>query len=197
MLPCLCSGSHAGFNLFWNVPTVPFVDNVPKRCEIIARIIFAVHTVTDGYKANPHFRKTDLRVKPDIQIVAPKTGHVLAYDCANQSSLGISDHAFEARSVEVRAGETIVHVVLRICESMFRGVFPQNKLLRSDTVGFRIRTIIAWKAAVQCCDLAAGYRLFLHKKHLTFTRYIDSEPEYHQVGFLITLSQIRDSGSAS
>ena len=100
---------------------VPFVDDIPKRGELVIPLL-AVHTIIHGDKVNIMLREHDLRVHAYLQIVTAKPGHILDDDPFDDTSLNIRDHLLEARAVEGSAGNSVVDIETDIFPTMVKSI---------------------------------------------------------------------------
>ena len=58
-------------NLLARVLGIPFVDDIPKRREIVI-LAFAVYAIIDSDEAHAHFGKAYLRIHSDLKIITAK-----------------------------------------------------------------------------------------------------------------------------
>lgn len=93
----------------------------------------AVHAVIDGNEMNAKLRKNNIGIHSHLEIIAPEAAHVLYDDTLDPPSLDVCKHTLEARTVEVRAGVTVVLVIMAVgSDPMILAVAFQNLLLRRD-----------------------------------------------------------------
>ena len=63
--------------------------------------------------------KCDLSVHSHFQIVTPDPAHIFGYDDAYFALVHKSHHALPIRSLEVRAGVSVIHEILDVPKSLF------------------------------------------------------------------------------
>ena len=80
---------------------IPLIYDVAKRGKVIVYLVLAIHAIIHGNEANPHFRETDFRIHPRLQIVPPKPGHILDYHHIHRSRLNIGHHFLKTRAIEI------------------------------------------------------------------------------------------------
>ena len=104
--------------------------DIAERREVIRALILAVHAVIDGNEADAHLGKPDFRIKPYLQIVPAKPGHILDHDHADKPGLNIRQHFLEPRTLEAGAGVPVIFVNLVVGDAVVPGVLGQDFNLR-------------------------------------------------------------------
>ena len=125
---------HISANLFAGVLCIPFVDDVPKRREVIVYCAVRVYTVVDGNEANVQIRKADFRIHTDFQIVTTEPRHILHNDHVDAPGFNIRKHFLKARAVEVRSGITVIFVDFEVRNSMIARVLAEDFNLMRNAV---------------------------------------------------------------
>ena len=103
-LPC-------GTDLLGSIAGVHFVENIADRGKLVFSAC-AVYTVIDGDKVYAKLREKYIRIHTHLQIVAPKSAHILYNDALDFASLNIGKHTLEARTVEVRSRVAVILVIV-------------------------------------------------------------------------------------
>ena len=66
---------HNSTDFFTGVFGVPFIDDIAEGCELVVAL-GTVYTVIHRNKVNIMFRKHDLGIHTDLQIITPETRHI-------------------------------------------------------------------------------------------------------------------------
>ena len=111
---------------------ISLIYDVAEGRKVIRTLILTVHAVIDGNEADAHLREPDFRVKPYLQIVTAKPGHILDHNHTDQSGLNVPQHFLEPRTLEAGAGVPVVLVNLVVGDAVVSGVLGQDFDLRCN-----------------------------------------------------------------
>ena len=110
----------------------------------------AVHAVIDGNEMNAKLRENNIGIHSHLEIIAPEAAHVLYDDALDPPCLDVGKHTLEARTVEVRAGITVILVIMAVGGNpVILAVAFQNLLLVRYGVTFTIQLIFLRKSLIQ------------------------------------------------
>ena len=100
------------------------LHHISKWGKLIFAVI-AVYAVIHRNETDIVFREEGVCVVPNTEIISAKPGHILDDDHCHIAHFDILNHFLKRRTVEIRAGITVVHIETGIPETIFFGVFLQ------------------------------------------------------------------------
>ena len=106
----------------------PLVEKISQRCEIIFALC-AVDPIIDGNEADTLLRKCDISIRPCLQIVPAKAGHILDDHSLDFACLDVGKHPLKARAVERNTRVPIIEHEPGIWQMVICGEFLQNSFL--------------------------------------------------------------------
>ena len=111
------------------------LDDIAEGCELVVAM-GTVYTVIHRNKVNIMFRKHDLGIHTDLQIITPETRHIFDDNTLDKACLNICNHLLKARAVKGRTGNAIINIEFEVGISVFKSILLQD---------------FFWKAICQGC----------------------------------------------
>ena len=136
-----------GADLSADVSGVHLVHDVAERSELVFSVV-AVHAIVDGNEANVVIGEVRIRVIADLQIVAPEAAHILHDDGGDIAHFNVLQQLLKAGAVEIRAGVSVIHIVSRVAEVIFLGIFLKHPLLIGDGIAIALGAVVSGQTAV-------------------------------------------------
>ena len=139
---------HNSTDFFTGVFGVPFIDDIAEGCELVVAL-GTVYTVIHRNKVNIMFRKHDLGIHTDLQIITPETRHIFDDNTLDKACLNICNHLLKARAVKGRAGNTIINIEFEVGISVFKSILLQDFFLVYNTIAVTLQFIVTGQATIQ------------------------------------------------
>ena len=121
-------------NLLAGVSGVPFIHDIEKWHKLILGRIITVNIVVDLNGSHALFRKHNLAIESDLQIVSADTGHILDAYGFYVPCLDFIQKSLKARAVKIRARIAVICEMADAPETVSFRVIFQIFLLIGDRV---------------------------------------------------------------
>jgi len=118
MLAAGAALTQAGTDFLGGVAGIPLVEQVTDCGKALSVPALAVHTIVDGNEPHIVAGEDDVGVLAYGQIVTTKAAEVFAEPATYQALLNEFKALLYTRTLEVRAGITVVHQHFQVCVSM-------------------------------------------------------------------------------
>ena len=136
----LCPNDRS--DLFACVLCIPLVHNVAERREVAVGLDGIIDVIVDGNEMNARLSEVNLAVIANFQIISSKSRHIFDNDRSDISRVNILYQFLERRTIEIRAGITIVHIELNVAETFLLGILSEHFLLVRDTVALAVQLVV-------------------------------------------------------
>ena len=107
------------------------IHDIAEGCELVVTL-GTVYTVIHRNKVNIMFRKHDLGIHTDLQIITPETRHIFDDNTLDKACLNICNHLLKARAVKGRTGNAIINIEFEVGISVFKSILLQDFFLERD-----------------------------------------------------------------
>src|SRR5699024_6291411 len=97
---------------------IEFVDDIEKLSKIAFLLIDTVYTVVDCNETHISLWECNLRLISDLEVITPKTAHILHNYRSDTTCIHFRYHALETLTLEGSAGHPIVNEKLGITETL-------------------------------------------------------------------------------
>ena len=102
--------ADGGFLLTAQIAQIPLVHDVEEGRKFIAVLVITVHAVGDGNKVNAVLPEEHLRVKAGLQIVTPRSAHILDNHMGDLAHLNICNELLPCRPLKIASAPSVVYL---------------------------------------------------------------------------------------
>ena len=118
MLPRIAFRFENASDLLTCVFGVPFIDDVPKRREVIICLVVAIHIIVHRYESYILLRQHYFGIVTHHYVVPTEPRHIFHDNRTDASVVHVLHHSLKVRTVKVRSRIAVVHVKPYVSESV-------------------------------------------------------------------------------
>src|SRR5690554_7094492 len=106
-----------------SILSVPFINNVKKRCKVTVCLVYTINTVVNSNESYICFRKHNLSIIAYFEVIPAEAGHILNDNRSDSTGLYICNHAVKGWPIKSCTADPIIHIKFDVTKTVVLSIF--------------------------------------------------------------------------
>ena len=106
-----------------SILSVPFINNVKKRCKVTICLVCTINTVVNSNESYICIRKHNLGIISYFKVIPAESRHILDDNRSDSTGLYISNHAVKVWSIKSCTADPIIHIKFDVAKTVVLSIF--------------------------------------------------------------------------